>query len=67
MLWFMINMHLLYFNASYKTGLAAILMPIAAEQRGREHHASATNSRQRPADYIANLRISLPACPTYYK
>lgn len=40
----MINMHLLYFNASYKTGLAAILMPIAAEQRGREYHASATNT-----------------------
>lgn len=32
----MINMHLLYFNASYKTGLAAILMPIAAEQRSGE-------------------------------
>lgn len=36
----MINMHLLYFNASYKTGLAAILMPIAAEQRSGEHYAS---------------------------
>lgn len=34
----MINMHLLYFNASYKTGLAAILMPIAAEQRSGEHY-----------------------------
>lgn len=40
----MINMHLLYFNASYKTGLAAILMPIAAEQRSGEHYASATNT-----------------------
>lgn len=38
----MINMHLLYFNASYKTGLAAILMP--AEQRSGEHYASATNT-----------------------
>lgn len=40
----MINMHLLYFNASFKTGLAAILMPIAAEQRSGEHYASATNT-----------------------
>lgn len=40
----MINMHLLYFNASYKTGLAAILMPIASEQRSGVHYASATNT-----------------------
>lgn len=63
-------MHLLNFNASYKTGLVAILM--TAEQRGRGHHASAQQtrgpvSRQRPADYIANLTISLPACLACYK
>lgn len=35
-------MHLLNSNASYKTGIAAIL--VTAEQRGREHQASATNT-----------------------
>lgn len=41
----MINMHLLYFNASYKTGLAAILMPIASEQRSGEYYMHPPQTR----------------------